>query len=685
MTITNSGTGRRRAVLVAVLLGALVSLVGPARPAAAASYVPISGSGSTLAYNAIHTWAANVRQYGVVVNYAGIGSTSGRNQFTQGVVDWAASDTPYGPDDSPPSRGFAYLPDVAVSTTFAYNLKVGTHNITNLRLSGDNIAKIFTGVLTRWDDPAIAADNPGVILPSIGIVPVVRSDPAGSTAQLTQWMTATEGPYWTDYCARLGRNPCTATAAYPVLAGSGMIGQPGDLGVTGYVRQSQANGAIGYVEYPYAIQAGLPVAKVLNAAGYYTEPTAGHVGVSLLKAKINLDQNDPDTYLTQDLSEVYTDPDPRTYELSWYSYLIVPTDTSAGFNASKGYTLGDFGRYLLCDGQSQVNTPGYSALPINLVEAGFAQLQRIPGASVPTATEDIIASCHNPTFSTDGTNTLALNDPQPQPCDRQGPTQCTTDGGPARTAVSLSAPAIVPTGGNVTLTATVAPGGASGQIVFAENITPLGPPVTPVSGVALLSTTTLAPGTHRISASFLPADRTAFQGSTSNLVTVVVTDGLNQAETVNLDIPHAEGIFVLTVSDTPVQLGTAVLSGDYATFEATGQLGAVTVSDTRYQSQPGWTVSGQVGDFSSGGHTFAGYYLGWTPLVTTQNPALDVVAGAPVLPGTVPGLIGGGGLASAAAHAGLGAAVLGANLDLRMPSSTAAGEYAATLTITAVE
>src|SRR5262249_24341926 len=154
-----------------------------------------------------------------------------------------------------------------------------------LRLSGENIARIFTGVLTRWNDPAIAADNPGLRLPAIKIVPVVRSDGSGSTAQFTQWMIATQGRYWTDYCRKVGRDPCTQTAAYPVLSGSGMVGQSRDLGVSGYVAQASAVGAIGYVEYSYAIQAGFPVAKVLNVAGYYTEPTAGHVAVSLLRAK----------------------------------------------------------------------------------------------------------------------------------------------------------------------------------------------------------------------------------------------------------------------------------------------------------------------------------------------------------------------------------------------------------------
>jgi phosphate ABC transporter phosphate-binding protein len=430
---------RRWVTLVAVpLLVVGLTAVGGARPAFAAGYVPISGAGSTWSYNALHAWQGNVAQYGMVVNYSPVGSTTGRSNFKQGTADWAASDIPYGvkdgtSDDPPPtSRGFAYMPVTAGGTVFMYNLKIGTSRVTNLRLSGANVSGIFTGTITRWNDPAIAADNPGLKLPALKIVPVVRSDGSGSTAQFTQWMVATQRPLWTAYCGRVGRSPCTQTSAYPVVPGSGMVAQSGDLGVAGYVSQQQAVGTIGYVEYSYAIQAGFPVAKVLNVAGFYTEPTAGHVAVALLKAKINQDKSNKATYLTQDLSDVYVNPDARTYELSSYSYLVLPTTTDFGFNANKGFTLGDFGKYALCQGQSQVDALGYSALPINLVEAGYAQLAQVPGASIPTATTDIIRSCNNPTFSTDGTNTLAKNDPQPQACDHKGPTQCTTGTGGAK-------------------------------------------------------------------------------------------------------------------------------------------------------------------------------------------------------------------------------------------------------------
>ena len=440
--------------------------------AADASYVPLSGSGSTWSQNAINAWAANVQQYGMVIHYNGLGSTFGRMQFKQGSVDWAASDIPYGVQDGtnfdppPTTRGFAYMPDTAGGTTFMYNLNIGTRRVTNLRLSGENIAKIFTGVLKKWNDPAIKKDNPGLNLPAIKIVPVVRGDGSGATAQFTQWMLATQGSLWRAYCTKVNRNPCTQTSAYPVVPGSGMVAQNGDLGVSGYVSQRQAVGTIGYVEFSYAIQAGFPVAKVLNRAGYYTEPTAGHVAVSLLKAQINMDKTNPNTYLTQNLSQVYSNSDPRTYELSSYSYMILPTTTGfGGLTTSKGFTLGDFGKYLLCQGQNQVDSLGYSALPINLVQAGFDQLRTIPGAAIPNIN---IRTCNNPTFSTDGTNTLARNDPMPPACDKQGPTQCVTGTGGAKTPTPVTNGA-----GGATTATPGATNGASGPNAPAGGL-PLG-------------------------------------------------------------------------------------------------------------------------------------------------------------------------------------------------------------------
>ncbi|MFM8773804.1 MAG: phosphate ABC transporter substrate-binding protein PstS, partial [Actinomycetota bacterium] len=404
-----------------MLAAAAVSIpVLVASPAQASSYVPVTGAGSTWSANAMDQWRRNVNQYGMRIDYQASGSSDGRNQFRNGTVDFAVSEIPYGLKDGNvvdplPTRPFAYMPIVAGGTAFMYNLKIGPNRVNQLRLSGETIAKIFTGVITKWDDPAIKADNPGLPLPALKVVPVVRSDGSGTTAQFTAWMAAQHPDIWNAYCQKVGRGtPCGFTSNFP--SGPGFVAQSGSLGVSGYVKQDQSVGAITYVEYSYAKAAGFPAAKVLNKSGFYVLPTAEAVAVGLLGATINRD-------LTSNLSNVYNSTDKRAYPLSSYSYMVIPTTLDNGFSNEKGNTLADFSYYFLCQGQQQADALGYSPLPINLVKAGLDQVKRIPGVVV----ENIdISKCSNPTFSADGTNTLAKTAPQPPACDAKGPTQCGT-------------------------------------------------------------------------------------------------------------------------------------------------------------------------------------------------------------------------------------------------------------------
>lgn len=420
-----TGAATIAASVALVLMGAL--------PAHAENYVPISGAGSSWSANAIEQWRTNVQQYGMRVNFASTGSSDGRNQFRNGTVDYAVSEIPYGLKDGsvvdavPTNRPFAYMPIVAGGTALMYNLTSGGKQINNLRLSGEVITKIFTGVITKWDDAAIKADNPSVSLPSRKIVPVVRSDGSGSTAQFTAWMTSKFGSIWGSYCQAAGRGSgCGLTSNFPVIAGKGFVAQPNSTGVAGYVKQRANDGTITYVEYSYALNAGFPVAKVLNKAGYYVEPTAKNVAVGLLGAKINTD-------LTSNLSGVYDNSDARAYPMSSYSYMIVPTSNANNFTNDKGKTLGAFAYYFLCEGQQQAPALGYSPLPINLVKSGFEQIAKIQGVSAQTID---IKKCNNPTFSADGSNTLAKTAPMPAECDKQGSTQCGSGTGGAAAAGS---------------------------------------------------------------------------------------------------------------------------------------------------------------------------------------------------------------------------------------------------------
>jgi phosphate transport system substrate-binding protein len=180
------------------------------------------------------------------------------------------------------------------------------------------------------------------------------------------------------------------------------------------------------------------------------------VAVSLLKAKINTDKNHPEVYLTQDLSGVYSDTDPRNYQLSSYSYFILPTKVQGQFTTEKGRTLGAFTYYAMCQAQERSASLGYSPIPINLVQAAFQQIRLIPGVEVQNID---IRNCKNPTFSTDGSNTLAKNAAMPYQCDARGGLQCPfgTAGAQDQTAVKASA-----NGGQARLGEQAPAGGATG-------------------------------------------------------------------------------------------------------------------------------------------------------------------------------------------------------------------------------
>ncbi|MFB9369442.1 phosphate ABC transporter permease PstA [Kitasatospora albolonga] len=410
---------------LAVVAGSL--LLGAAPRAEAADYRRISGAGSTWSSNAVDAWVTNVRQYGMTIDFDAQGSSYGRNQFKNQATDFAVTEIPYGLTDggqfdAPPPFPMAYLPIVAGGTSFMYNLKINGKRVDNLRLSGDTLTKLFTGVITKWNDPLVAADNPGLALPNVAVRPVVRSDGSGTTAQLTTWMSKRHQGTWDAYCAKTSRHaPCGVTSFYPLLPGSTWQSLGTSIAVANAVATDSNNGAITYVEYSYALNARFPVVKVLNDAGYYVEPTARNVSVALGHAGINQD-------LTQRLDDVYSSPEKNAYPLSSYSYMAVHTSATQSFPDEKGKTLSAFGYYFLCEGQRQADKLGYSPLTQQLVKSGFEQLAKVPGSEGRAFDAN---ACTNPTFGPNGTNPFAAGAPMPQECDKKGAQMCGTATGGA--------------------------------------------------------------------------------------------------------------------------------------------------------------------------------------------------------------------------------------------------------------
>ncbi len=250
----------------------------------------------------------------------------------------------------------------------------------------------------------------------------MRADGSGTTAQFTTWLDKEYPSIWRPYFGQSG-----LTSYYPTKSGSRTIRQQGSDQVMNTIKGLAGNGTIGYVEYAYPVNAGYPVVKVLNKAGYYVEPTQYNVAVALTKARI-----DPGN-LTQILDDVYRNNDARSYPLSSYSYMIIPTSGSdSRMTTAKRQTLADFLYHSLCTGQRAAGPYGYSPLTLNLVSAGFEQIAKLktadPGVSLNNRD---VKSCNNPTF--DGKNpkknVLAEKAPQPAACDKEGAGPCGTGTG----------------------------------------------------------------------------------------------------------------------------------------------------------------------------------------------------------------------------------------------------------------
>jgi ABC-type phosphate transport system substrate-binding protein len=432
--------GRAVRIAAALALASLGVTVAP-QSANATTYTQISGSGSSWAAIAIDLWISNIRSAGVVVNYNPDGSGTGRVEFINKQDDFTGSDPPFrsGGDELAGTAkevvpwSYSYIPDVAGGTAFMYHIEVGGKLITNLRLTPKILMEIFTNQITNWDDKQITQVY-GAQLPSIPIVPVIRSDFSGATYFWTRYMMKMFPSQWNNFCKQVHPGihlPCPETELYPQFGNA--KAENGSNNVASYLGSSFAQGAIGYDEYAYALNSHIPVVALQNPAGYDVLPTAQNVAVALTKAIINKNASSVD-FLQQDLDPVYTYNDKRSYPLSSYSYFIVPRTPNPPpiflSPQGKGVSLSTYINYMLCDGQRHVDQLGYSPLPVNLVRGGFLQDSKIPGhGKIPSLAT--LPSCANPTFI-NGKNILLSTAPEPNPCQKAtAPLNCVVKNGKA--------------------------------------------------------------------------------------------------------------------------------------------------------------------------------------------------------------------------------------------------------------
>jgi ABC-type phosphate transport system substrate-binding protein len=339
----------------------------------------VYGAGSTTAQIEIDQWRADAAKYGLSVNYHGTGGVVGRQDFIQGLTDFAVDELTFqGREASAAApRQPHFVPVVGNGVGFMYHLDVNGTRDTNLRFRPATLAGIFTGEITNWDDPAIAADN-GESFPPLAITPVVRGDGDSTSLVLTEWIQRRAPDVYADFCKLVGLDPCAPTTKYPLFPGS----QPQLLaeGVANYVATPYNNGSITYVPFAYALEHGFPVAAVRNPAGYYVQPIAQNITDALTGAQTEADG-------TPDLSGVFDNTGSYAYPLSMYSFAIVPTTLVDVFSTAKGDALARFLDYDVCAGQVKSPLLGAASLPGNLVQEALTAIAAIPGAPTqPTLT-----------------------------------------------------------------------------------------------------------------------------------------------------------------------------------------------------------------------------------------------------------------------------------------------------------
>lgn len=347
----------RTAVLPLALLAAacgggdesLPSAAGTAATQEPALSATLNASGATFPKGFYEVAIADYRnvQPGVTVNYNATGSGAGRQALQDGVVDFAGSDGLVNPNDVSKYKGeFVYIPTVAAPITVSYNLP----DVKDLTLDADTIARIFQRQVKKWDDAAIAAQNPGIRLPATDITVAHRSDGSGTTENFTKYLVAAAPNTWT---LKSG-----STVEWPTDTQAGN----GNQGVAQIVKSTA--GAVGYVDLSDAKASGLQFAKVKNASGKAVVADLDGATAALAGAQVNPDLSyNP---LNADGADAY----PITAPTWILVYKNQPDKV-------KGEAIKSFLRFVVGDAQKLAEDVDYAPLPTALQQKAIARIDSI--------------------------------------------------------------------------------------------------------------------------------------------------------------------------------------------------------------------------------------------------------------------------------------------------------------------
>jgi phosphate ABC transporter phosphate-binding protein len=292
----------------------------------------------------------------VTINYNPIGSGGGIQQITAKTVDFGASDAPLTDAQLQNATGLVLMPETLGGVAVTYNLQsYGISSTTTLNFTGDVLAGIYMGQITKWNDPKIQALNPSMKLPDAAITAVHRSDGSGTTYAFTDYLSTVNS----DWKTIVGTS---TTVTWPVDTVAGGVGAKGNAGVAGSVANTP--GAIGYVDVIYAVGQHLGVGAVRNAAGNFIIPTLDTIRYAAA--------NETGTPNPSDLRvHIVNAAGGQSYPIATYTYILVYRDMSVqpGMTQAKAQAIAKFLWWAVHDGQSY--SPGliYVPLPANIVAA----------------------------------------------------------------------------------------------------------------------------------------------------------------------------------------------------------------------------------------------------------------------------------------------------------------------------
>ena len=313
--------------------------------------VTINGSGSTFqkAFQEVAIEGFGKASPSIKINYGAGGSGKGRQDFADQVTDYGCSDAPYKDEEKAKVKGgdFIYVPILLGAITVSYNLD----GVDKLQLSAETIAKIFQRDIKKWNDPAIAADNPGAKLPATDIVVAHRSDGSGTTEQFTKYLDNAAPGVW--------KLKSGSTAEWPADTQAGN----GNAGVAQIV--STTKGAVGYVDLPDAKASKLTYAMIKNQAGSYIEPSSESAKAAGEGIEVKPDL----TYVSVNAKGA------TAYPITAPTWCMVYTKPSP----AKAAALKSYFTFMVTDGQKLIPDIDFAPLPKSLQDKALAAIDKIQG------------------------------------------------------------------------------------------------------------------------------------------------------------------------------------------------------------------------------------------------------------------------------------------------------------------